>query len=103
MSEVNTPWMTVEEAAEYLRCSLRSFLRMRLPAHDSGGRKVYHRGSLDAAILARPWRRTEDPFPESLALQPVNDRLSTKRIRPYRPRKSATAQEHHLSRRDSPP
>lgn len=49
-------WMTEPEAADYARCSLWSFRKMRLAACNSGGRKVYHRGSIDAALMARPWQ-----------------------------------------------
>lgn len=50
-------WFTEAEAAEYARCSLWAFRRMGIPAKDSGGRKVYHRSSIDAALEARPQRR----------------------------------------------
>lgn len=49
-------WLTEQEAADYCRCSLWAFRRMRLAARDSGGRKVYHRRSLDDALMARPWQ-----------------------------------------------
>ena len=46
-------WLTEAEAAEHCRGSLWAFRRMGLPAKDSGGRKVYNRESLDAAIHSR--------------------------------------------------
>ena len=74
-------WLTEPEAAEYCRCSLWSFRRMRLPAKDAGGRKVYKRETLDMAIEARDWdRRPRTEFEWPANLQSV-------RIRPYKPRK----------------
>ena len=89
-----TPWLTEPEAAEYCRCSLRAFRHMRLPAQNSGGRKVYNRANLDAALLARPWYPSSvrtplaitTPKSDELALL-YGDRLTARRLRPYKPRK----------------
>src|SRR6185312_4268199 len=88
-------WLTVPEAAEYCRCSVRAFLNMHLAAHDAGGRKVYHRQSLDAAIMARTWRNSTSaaPVTTSTGQRAANDsgavsgRLTAQRLRPYKPRK----------------
>lgn len=88
-------WMSEQEAADYCCCSLTNFRKMTLPAYNSGGRKVYHRASLDAAILARPWR------PSTSAATPITStgakaapstggasaRLTAERLRPYASRK----------------
>ena len=48
------PWMTAEEAADYLRCSisrLRKLTMLKLvPAHRDGGRVLYQREDLNAFI-----------------------------------------------------
>lgn len=78
-------WLTESEAADYCRCSLRAFQNMGLPAQDAGGRKVFHRPSLDAAILARPWRRASLHEPRPAAL-PSN--LVSARLRNFKPKRS---------------
>src|SRR5690606_41119454 len=92
-------WLTEAEAATYCRCSLWAFRKMRLDAKDSGGRKVYHRASLDAALHSRPWR------PSTSAASPTTStggkmasstadpsgRLTARRLRPYAPRKKRSA------------
>ena len=88
-------WLTEPEAAEYCRCSVAGFRNMRLPASNSGGRKVYHRGSLDAAILSRPWQRSTNAVKPTISTGArtgsssvaVSERLTGKRLRPFAPRK----------------
>lgn len=50
-----SPWMTVEEAAEYSRIPLGTFRRLSaegaIPSHSSGKRHVYHRAEVDEALL----------------------------------------------------
>lgn len=88
-------WFTEPEAAEYCRCSFRAFREMRLPAKNSGGRKVYNRDTLDSALNSRPWQ------PSTSAARPtistgagtanrsaaLSARLTDERLRPYVPRK----------------
>ena len=93
--EAETPWLTVDQAAVYCKCSKRAFLNMHLPANDAGGRKVYHRQSLDAAIMARTWQSSTNAAPAttSTGQKAANDsgavlgRLASQRLRPYKPRK----------------
>ena len=83
-------WLTVPEAAEHCRCSVRAFLNMHLPANDAGGRKVYHREALDAAIMARTWRRSTNSvagLTVTADYGALSERLIGKRRRPYKPRK----------------
>lgn len=49
---VASPYKTKPEAAEYIRCSVRTLDRMDLPRIKRGGRVLYHIKSLDAAMLA---------------------------------------------------
>jgi hypothetical protein len=86
-------WFTEPEAAEYCRCSFRAFREMRLPAYNSGGRKVYNRDALDLAIRSRPWDQPR-PAPRNIipgkasAMTPdLARRLQAVRLRPYKPRK----------------
>lgn len=48
------PWMTAEEAADYLRCSISRLrkltMRKLVPAHRDGGRVLYRREDLNAFI-----------------------------------------------------
>lgn len=96
---VNSPWLTEAEAAEYCRCSVWSFRNMRLPAKNSGGRKVYHRSTLDASIHSRPWQRStsDEASGTSTSEQTIgksaslSERLTGKRQRPYKPRKKVHA------------
>lgn len=99
MSE-SAEWLTEAEAAKHCRCSLWAFRRMGLAANDAGGRKVYHRRSLDAALMNRPWR------PSTSAAKPtistgrqtasssggLSGRLKSERLRPYAPRKRQNSQ-----------
>lgn len=88
-------WLTEPEAATYARCSLWAFRKMRLPAYDSGGRKVYHRATLDAALLSRPWQpstsaatpTTSTGGKAGSSTADLSARLTAKRLRPYAPRK----------------
>jgi hypothetical protein len=46
-------YLTKVEAADYIRCSVRSLDRMKqIPKIRRGGRILYRRASLDAAMLA---------------------------------------------------
>ncbi len=51
---VQSPWLTAEETAEYLRCSMsrvRQLTMMHLIPHEHDGRAVrYHRDQLDAYV-----------------------------------------------------
>lgn len=88
-------WLTESQAAEYAGCSLSNFRTMRLPAYNSGGRKVYCIPDIDAAIRARPWQPSTsvaDPSTFSGASAASNSavlsaRLTGKRLKPYAPRK----------------
>lgn len=55
---VQKEWLREPEAAQYCGCCLSSFRLMGIPASNSGGRKVYYRATLDAALHARPWQRS---------------------------------------------
>ena len=50
-----SPWMTVEEAAEYSRIPLGTFRRLAasgaIPSHSSGKRHLFHRAEVDEALL----------------------------------------------------
>lgn len=80
---LTSPWLTEREAAEYAKCSLGAFRRMRLVAYNSGGRKVYFRSDVDAALFARPWSHQVETPP---ALLSSRSNLRSERIRPYKPR-----------------
>jgi hypothetical protein len=88
-------WFTEREAAEYCRCSFRAFRDMRLPAQNSGGRKVYNRATLDAALLSRPWQPSTSAEPRTTSTGAktagnygaLSARLTDERLRPYAPRK----------------
>jgi excisionase family DNA binding protein len=49
-----SPWMTANEAAEYLRCSASRVRKLTmlgdLPTHRDGGRVLYRRDDLDAFV-----------------------------------------------------
>jgi excisionase family DNA binding protein len=48
----SSPWMTRQEAAEYLRLPLSRLEKDRqIPFHKDGGRVLYHRVELDAYML----------------------------------------------------
>jgi hypothetical protein len=49
---VASPYKTKPEAAEYIRCSVRTLDRLDLPRIKRGGRVLFHIKSLDAAMLA---------------------------------------------------
>ena len=89
-------WFTEAEAAEYCRCSIRAFRGMRLPAQNSGGRKVYHRDALDAALMSRSWEsvpKLSSAGPKAHASTDslkLWERLKSERLRPYKPRKKAS-------------
>lgn len=90
-----TDWLLEAEAAEYCRCSLRSFQRMGLPANDAGGRKVYSRQSLDLALAGRAWQRSTNAAvagistggPMAHKSAGPSDRLTAVRLRPFVSRK----------------
>lgn len=46
-----TPWMTAEEAADYLRCSKSKIYRLvsydDIPYHKQSGQLLFHRDQLD--------------------------------------------------------
>ena len=93
-------WMLEPEAAEYCRCSVWAFRKMRIQAKNSGGRKVYHRASLDASLNSRPWQRStnaETPITSTggKVVSSIGDpsaRLTGKRLRPFVPRKRLNSQ-----------
>lgn len=45
-------YLTKSEAAQHIRCSVRTIDRMKLPRIKRGGRILFSRASLDAAMLA---------------------------------------------------
>ena len=47
-----SPYKTKSEAADYIRCSVRTLDRLDLPRIKRGGRILFHIKSLDAAMLA---------------------------------------------------
>lgn len=47
-----SPYKTKDEAARYIRCSVRTLDRMNLPRIKRGGRILFHIKSLDAAMMA---------------------------------------------------
>lgn len=53
---VQSPWVTANEAAAYLRCPLSRIRKLtmtgELPHEHDGSRVLYHRSSLDAYVLA---------------------------------------------------
>ena len=98
MSEVahnEQVWFTVPEAAAYLRQSVRKFAELGITAHGSGARKVYHRDALDAWMFSNPWpdstnaaRATTSTGPKMANVSgALLERLTAKRLRPYKPRK----------------
>ncbi len=50
-----SPWMQVEEAAEYSRIALGTFRQLsaegKIPSHSAGRRRLYHRDEVDEALL----------------------------------------------------
>lgn len=62
-----SPWLTVDEAAEYLRCKRQRIYDLRSAGHLAavydGARPLYHRDALDAYLsrtTPRPQPTTED-------------------------------------------
>ena len=50
---IESPWMTKRQAAKYTHRSERSLDRDKaIPRHKIGGRILFHRAEVDAAILA---------------------------------------------------
>jgi excisionase family DNA binding protein len=51
-----SPWMSVAEAAEYMRCKPKRLYDLagqsRVPAHKDGSRLLFHRDELDAYLCA---------------------------------------------------
>lgn len=55
VKQIESPYLTKREAAEYLRRSIRSLDRLNLPHIKSartGGKVLYRRDALDAAMRA---------------------------------------------------
>jgi excisionase family DNA binding protein len=54
--KVQTPWLTADEAAVYLRCPKSRVRKLtmtgELPAERDGRRRLYHRDALDAFVKA---------------------------------------------------
>ena len=83
-------WFTVEEAAAYLRQSVRKFSDLPISANGRGARKVYHRDALDAWMFANPWpdSTNADRATTSIGQKTDNvsgallERLRGKRLRP---------------------
>jgi excisionase family DNA binding protein len=54
VAEERSPWMTVDEAAVYLRCKAKRVYDLvgqsRLPGHKDGSRLLLHRDELDAYL-----------------------------------------------------
>jgi excisionase family DNA binding protein len=59
-----SPWMTVDEAAEYLRCAPKRIYDLtsqgRLPRHKDGSRVLLHRDELDAYVAGTPLTPASD-------------------------------------------
>lgn len=47
-----SPYRTKDEAARYIRCSVRTLDRLDIPRIKRGGRVLFHIKSLDAAMMA---------------------------------------------------
>ena len=93
-------WLHEPEAAKHCRCKVTAFRSMRIPANNSGGRKVYSVRRLDAALEARPWQRSTSAANRTTSTgarmavssgDPL-DRLAAVRQRPYKPRKRPSLQ-----------
>lgn len=56
----SSPWMDIDEAADYARTKLGTFRQLvqqgKIPSHSTGRRLVFHRDEVDQALLgyARP-------------------------------------------------
>ncbi len=54
-AEPRSPWLTADEAAEYLRCKTSRIRKLssaeRIPKHREGGRVLYRRDELDAFVM----------------------------------------------------
>ncbi len=55
-AEARSPWLTADEAAEYLRCAVSRIRKLsssgRIPKHRDGGRVLFRRDELDSFIAA---------------------------------------------------
>lgn len=50
---VQSPWMTFNQTATHTRLSPRSLARrLEIPRHKVGGKVLFHRDEVDAALLA---------------------------------------------------
>lgn len=92
---VDSPYLREKDAAAYACCSVSAFRAMGLPACNSGGRKVYDKAVIDAAIRARAWRSSTNAVHATTwtGQKPVNDsgaalaNLTPQRLREFKPRK----------------
>lgn len=51
---IQTPWMTFNRAAAYANMSPRTLARrLEIPRHKVGGKVLFHRDEVDAALLAQ--------------------------------------------------
>ena len=71
-----SPWMTVEEAAEYLRCRPKRVYDLvsqsRIPAHRDGSRRLFLRTELDEYLLAGDDGTPLAPVPDRPRLRGVS-------------------------------
>ena len=95
---MKTPWMTIEETAEYLRCSLR-FLREKtankeIPHIKFGGKALFHVQRIDEWLFSMEEGQIQDN--ESNEKIPVESFNEATKIRPDVDRDKATALVNEL-------
>lgn len=66
-----SPWMSVAEAADYMRCKPKRLYDLasqsRVPAHKDGSRLLFHRDELDAYLRAADTPLTPPANPAQLS------------------------------------
>jgi excisionase family DNA binding protein len=74
-----SPWFTVAEAADYLRCSRQRVYDLkssgRLPAGQDGSRPLFHRAVLDAYLTGGDARAIAERLPRPRESREQNGRV----------------------------
>ena len=103
---VGSPYLREKDAAAYACCSVSAFREMGIPACNSGGRKVYDKTVIDAAIRARAWRSSTNAAPATTWTGrkmgsdsgAALENLTPQRLREFKPRKRRSSPDTSPSR-----